>query len=295
MSRRASGIVVRHHAPVLTTSALRVLGPADLAPLQALIDRDPVRHVFAGSRLHASAMQSWRMGGEFWGWYRGDELVSACYAGANLVPVEGVPESLFAFADRARRNGRRCSSIVGPAEEVGELWRHLQHAWGPARDLRMRQPVMVMDHDSGVAVDTRVRRVREDEIDVLLPASVAMFTEEVGIAPTDGDSLAAYRGRVLEIVRAGRSYAAFEQGRVIFKAEIGAATSQACQVQGVWVDPAHRGRGISVPGMAAVVALTRADVAPVVSLYVNDYNAAALATYRRVGFTQVDTFASILF
>jgi predicted GNAT family acetyltransferase len=47
--------------------------------------------------------------------------------------------------------------------------------------------------------------------------------------------------------------------------------------------------------MAAVVGLARAHVAPVVSLYVNGYNAAARATYAAVGFRQVGTFASVLF
>lgn len=280
---------------MLTTSTLRVLGPSDLRPLTALIEQNPVRHVFAASRLHASAMQTWRMGGEFWGWYRGDALVSACYAGANLVPIEGIAESLFAFADRARRNGRRCSSMVGPADEVGEMWRHLQHAWGPARDLRMRQPVLLMEADSPLPQDPRVRQVREDEIDLLLPACVAMFTEEVGIAPTQGDSAYAYRARVLDIVRAGRAFARFDGDRVVFKAEVGAATPQACQVQGVWVEPELRGMGLSAPAMSAVVHLARQQIAPKVSLYVNDYNAPALATYERVGFKHVDTFASILF
>jgi predicted GNAT family acetyltransferase len=41
--------------------------------------------------------------------------------------------------------------------------------------------------------------------------------------------------------------------------------------------------------------LARTHVAPTVSLYVNDFNTAALATYRRVGFRQVGTFASVLF
>ena len=31
-----------------------------------------------------------------------------------------------------------------------------------------------------------------------------------------------------------------------------------------------------------------------VSLYVNDYNVRALATYRRVGFERVGTFATVL-
>ncbi|WP_258933656.1 hypothetical protein [Nesterenkonia pannonica] len=36
-------------------------------------------------------------------------------------------------------------------------------------------------------------------------------------------------------------------------------------------------------------------LAPTVSLYVNDYNAPALSTYRRVGFDQVGTYATVLF
>jgi len=40
--------------------------------------------------------------------------------------------------------------------------------------------------------------------------------------------------------------------QVMFKAEIGAVTPQACQVQGVWVRPELRGRGLAVAGMAAV-------------------------------------------
>jgi predicted GNAT family acetyltransferase len=280
---------------VLTTSALKVLGPSDVRELGRLLARDPVRHVFVASRLHASAMQTWRLGGEIWGWFRGDELVSACYAGANLVPVEGVPESLFAFADRARRLGRRCSSIVGPTEEVGELWRHLQHAWGPARDVRMQQPVLLCDRAPSVVADPAVRRVREDEIHLLLPASVAMFTEEVGVPPTQGDSMTAYRSRVLEIVRAGHSFARIENGRVLFKAEIGAVAGSVCQVQGVWVEPALRGRGVAAPGMAAVVEQAREAGLTDVTLYVNDYNTPARATYARTGFREVDRFASVLF
>jgi uncharacterized protein len=37
------------------------------------------------------------------------------------------------------------------------------------------------------------------------------------------------------------------------------------------------------------------EVAPGVSLYVNDFNAPARRAYERVGFVQVGSFASILF
>ena len=72
---------------------------------------------------------------------------------------------------------------------------------------------------------------------MLLPACIAMFTEEIGVSPLAGDGGALYRARVTELVTQGRAYARIEDGRVLFKAEVGAATSPVCQVQGVWVRP----------------------------------------------------------
>ncbi len=163
---------------------------------------------------------------------------------------------------------------------------------------------MAIASDPLVDPDPDVRLVRPGEVGVLLPASVAMFTEEVGISPIGADGGAAYRARVSELVAGGRSLARIEDGKVVFKAEIGAVTAQACQVQGVWVPPELRGRGHASRGMAAVVGFARRSFAPstghrrpaaVVSLYVNDFNAPARAAYRRVGFTEVGTFMSVLF
>jgi predicted GNAT family acetyltransferase len=47
--------------------------------------------------------------------------------------------------------------------------------------------------------------------------------------------------------------------------------------------------------MAAVVVACLREVAPAVSLYVNDFNAPARRAYERVGFRQVGTFMSVLF
>jgi predicted GNAT family acetyltransferase len=280
---------------VLTTSALRVLTQDDRSELLALLDRDPVANVFVASRLHAAAGQPWRLAGDVWGHLVDGALDGACWSGANLVPAEATHEALQAFAERARRQGRRCSSVVGPRDQVLAMWSVLEPAWGPAREVRSDQPLMATSRPPAVTPDPEVRPVRPDQLDLVVPACVAMFTEEVGVSPNGHDGGAVYRARVAELVRGGRAFARFDGDQVVFKAEIGAVSPQVCQVQGVWVHPELRGRGLSVAGMAAVVELARATVAPTVSLYVNAWNTAARRAYERVGFEQVGTFATVLF
>ncbi|MER7871373.1 GNAT family N-acetyltransferase [Streptomyces cellulosae] len=282
---------------MLTQTTSRVLEPSDLDAALAVLDRDPVANAFVAARVQIAGLDPWRLGGEMWGWYEDGILTSMCYAGANLVPICATPRAVRAFADRARRAGRRCSSIVGPAEPTAALWQLLEPQWGPAREVRSRQPLLVTERmPDTVAADPYVRRVRKDELETIMPACVAMFTEEVGVSPLAGDGGLLYQARVAELVGSGRSFARFDaDGNVVFKAEIGAATDRACQIQGVWVAPEHRGKGVAAPGMAAVLRYALADVAPVVSLYVNDFNAPARRTYDKVGFREVGAFMSVLF
>lgn len=278
-----------------TSSGSRVLDGRDLDEVLALLDRDPVAHVFVASRIETAGLSESRLGAQVWGYGERGRLEALCYSGANLVPLLASADACRAFADRARRQGRRCSSIVGAADSVLPLWRLLEPQWGRARAVRTAQPLMCLDGPPSVAPDPQVRRVRPDELAVLLPACVAMFTEEIGVSPNAGDGGALYRARVQELIAQGRAYARIEDGKVLFKAEVGAATSSVCQVQGVWVHPTLRGQGLSEAGTAAVVELARREVAPVVSLYVNDFNEAALRAYLRVGFREVGTFTSVLF
>ena len=274
---------------------VRQLTSADLGPLESLLRADPVSNCFLDARVRGAGLDPWRLGGDIWGYLDDDALHSVVYVGANLVPVGTTPASRAALADRLRMSPRRCSSFVGDREEVLDLWRLLEPAWGPAREVRDDQRLLVMDTDANIPHDPHVRMATLADLDVLLPACVDMFTEEVGISPVRGGGGRAYRDRVAEIVRAGRSFVRIVDGRIEFKAEIGAATPDACQVQGVWVAPELRGRGMSVPAMASVIRLARSAISPTVSLYVNAFNTPAMRSYASVGFRPYGHFATVLF
>src|SRR3954470_7114889 len=145
---------------MLTHSIARVLEPGDLDAALAVLDRDPVANAFVTSRVNIAGLDPWRLGGEMWGWYADGRLESLCYAGANLVPICATPDAVRAFADRARRAGRRCSSIVGSAGPTTQLWSLPEPSWGPAREVRAHQPLMVTTTvPENVEPDPLVRRI----------------------------------------------------------------------------------------------------------------------------------------
>jgi predicted GNAT family acetyltransferase len=280
---------------VLTTREVRVLRDCDRPEVDAVLDADPVASAFVAARVAAHGVSRWRLGAYLWGYAPSGRVESICYSGANLVPIGATEAALRAFSGMAREQGRICSSIVGPADSVLALWGDLRTDWGNARDVRASQPLLSTSAPAPLAADPQVRRARMSDFDALMPACVAMYTEEVGVSPLGWDGGATYRARVAELIRTGRSYVRVENGEVVFKAEIGAVSRHACQIQGVWVRPGWRDRGLATGGVAAVVQDALTHVAPVVSLYVNDYNAAARRVYARCGFGQVGTFATVLF
>ena len=128
----------------------------------------------------------------------------------------------------------------------------------------------------------------------LLPAAAAMFTEEVGFDPIAryGDG---YAARLRMLIAGQRSAIVTDvNGRIIFKADAGIVNLDVAQVQGVWLHPDYRGYGLAKPFFAAAVQLLQHRY-PHLSLYVNDYNARALAIYRGTGWEQIGQFSTIIF
>ncbi len=283
------------HAVRTMRVGVRPLGSPDLAEFLALADRHPTTNVFAAYRARSTRLEPRLLGGEVWGRFVDGELAAGLHVGANLVPVESAEADAAEFAHRLRSRPRTVSTIVGPAEAVRDLWDLVGWWWGPPREYRWCQPHLVLDGPPEAAPDPSVRVSRPEDLPALYPACVAMYTEELGVSPELSGGAAAYRARVQQLIGLGWSFARYEEGRVVFKAEVAFATPSDAQVQGVWVAPEHRGTGLAVSGMAAVVTLVRARIAPRVSLYVNDWNEPARRTYARVGFRETGTFATIMF
>lgn len=277
-----------------TRSPVRPLSLDDRDAALEVCARDLPRGVFVAARVLEGA----RSGSlsSLLGHREDGRLGSLVWASANVVPVGTTEEDQPLFAERLRRWRGRCASIFGDREEVTGLWRHLEPAWGPARAVREHQPLLVAHQPPsalGVEPDPRVRLARVDEVDLVLPAAEHMFTAEIGYPPYTGSSRG-YRASLASLVTRGHTYVVVEDDEVVFKTDIGSVALGCAQLQGVWVAPRLRGRGLAVPMLAAVLEQVMAGEAPLVTLYVNDFNTAARATYERLGFREAGEFTTVL-
>ena len=269
----------------------RSLGPRDADAVTRALDSDPVASCMVAARVEAYGVIPRFLGGELWS--ASDPEKSLCYSGANLMPLIGDDADLDEFASRVLDAPRSCTSVVGHSTLALGLWDRLADSWGEAREVRDEQPLLALSGPPAVAPDPAVRLVTQADLDVYFPAAVEMFRGEVGVDPCAGDGGYSYRRRLAGLISARRVFARFDDGRVVYKAEIGSLSRRVGQIQGVWVDPQWRGRGLGVSGTAAVAA-SIARQGRIASLYVNSFNTAARATYTRVGFERVGTFATVL-
>ncbi|MFZ2511781.1 MAG: GNAT family N-acetyltransferase [Gordonia sp. (in: high G+C Gram-positive bacteria)] len=269
----------------------RPLGSRDSAAVARALDAHPVPSCMVAARVEAYGLAPRFLGGELWTASAPES--SLCFSGANLMPLSGDSGSLDLFAARALRAPRGCTSVVGPADLALGLWDRVCGEWGTPREIRDCQPLLAVDGYPAATIDRQVRLVTSADLDVYFPAAVEMFIGEIGVDPRGVDDGRSYRRRLAALISARRVFARFDGPRVVFKAEIGSLSRRVGQIQGIWVDPADRGLGHGTAGTAAVVAAI-ARQGRIASLYVNGYNEVARATYRRVGFDHVGTFATVL-
>jgi uncharacterized protein len=221
----------------------------------------------------------------------GERVMGVGYYGRQLA-IAAEPGALRAFAEHARRHrGERM--IIGPRETVSAFWKAIR-AWHVApRLVRDRQLVMMVDRERLRPYERRatVRHAEPREWEAVADGSAQMICQELGYDPRRAPEFAA---GVQQMIERKLWWVGSANGRLCFFCNAGPWCDQTIQLQGIWTPPQLRGQGLATASLAAICDRLLA-VSPTLSLYVNDFNEAAVALYRRVGFEHVGDFQTMLF
>lgn len=269
---------------------LEVLSASNAPAALAFLERRPFENVYvywliASGQTGRGEVVLWRDAA--------GAVAGLCYIGLQLVPVVDDAAALEAFADRARRV-RSTRMIVGARAAVEPLWRLMREAMPAPRTIRASQPVYAVARAAlrFTRDDAPVAPATLAELDEIALNSALMIAGELGGDPrrTNAD----FRGRTARIIEAGWWWRCRIGASLAFMCNVGSTMPQTSQLQGVWSPPAMRGRGHATRALGAICDRLL-DAIPTLTLYVNDFNAPAIALYERVGFARVGEFQTILF
>ena len=283
-----------HAAPV----TLDRLTTDDLVEVFGYLDRDPVLNVYLIALAVRDALAVPR--DEFWGARRDARLVGVLHLGAQsgaVLPLGDDPAALRLLADHAvaRRPflpGR--FQVIGPRDAARATTSAFRAAGVEPRIVR-DQIYMALERDAlpGLPRVPQLRPARPHDYELVHESGSLLRAEELEEDPREVDA-AGYGRRVEEECRDGYTYLWIDADGLCFRASVSAMTPDAAQVSGVYVPAGRRGLGFATRGLGELCARLF-ERSRALCLFVNDFNAPAIAAYRRLGFTPRAPWASAFF
>lgn len=270
---------------------IEAISGATRAPALEYLARSPYLNVFLshvllhnaslGERTHVAVA------------IEGPDVRGVAYWGRQLV-LAAEPPTIAEFAEHAKRHrGERM--IVGARDTVREYWEAVRGWHAPARLVRDRQYVMMVDRPRLRRHERRgvtIRHAQLDEWRAVAESSAEMVRHELGYDPRRGAP--EFGAGIREMIERNLWWVGIADGRICFFCNVGPWCTKTIQLQGIWTPPGLRGQGYATRSLAALCDRLL-DVSPTLSLYVNDFNERAIALYQRVGFARVGDFQTILF
>ncbi|HEX8806450.1 MAG TPA: GNAT family N-acetyltransferase [Candidatus Aquilonibacter sp.] len=222
-----------------------------------------------------------------------NQVRGVAYFSRQVALAADSPAAIEAFAKiGATHRGEKM--IVGPRSAIAAYWQLIKDKHEPPRLVRDRQFVMMLDRSMLLPYDRNVvaRRARIEEWPVVADNSAQMIAAELEYDPMR--SSPEFTSNVRAMIDRGLWWVGESFGRLCFFCNVGPWSPQTAQLQGIWVPPELRGKGLATAALGAICDRVL-EVTPTLSLYVNDFNDRAIALYYRIGFKTVSEFQTILF
>jgi uncharacterized protein len=276
----------------LTESGVR-LEPITQSNERAAVDylsRAPYANVFLTYLILHDVVPATRQ--KIWIALDGRRVCGAIYFGRQLAVA--CDESAVAPIAREARRHRGERMIIGERHTVRAFWEIVREWHQPPRLVRDRQLVMVVDRRRLRPYEptVTVRHARNDEWQEVVQSSAQLIEQELAYDPRRAG--ADFSQNVCGMIERKLWWVGERDGRLCFFCNVGPWCGHTAQLQGIWTPPDVRRHGLGASAFGGICDRLL-DTMPTLSLYVNDFNEAAIALYRRAGFEHVATFQTLLF
>lgn len=254
----------------------------DECEVLALLAARPLHTVIMRGFIYDNGLQSPFNRGTFYGCRNGlGQLEGVALIGhATLIEARN-DAAVRAFAHVAQ-SYVLSHMIIGKDDLIELFWRYYsQHGQPPRRACRE----LLFEKTFADASESTLGDLRSatfEDLDCVMLAQAQMAFAESGVNPMETDP-EGFRQRCSRRIKKGRVWVWVQQGRLVFKADVMANTPDVIYVEGVYVAPEDRGKGIGLECFSRLTSYLLRDRESL-CLLVNEQNLGAHAFYRRAGY-----------
>ena len=252
---------IRHwSAPQIEKGFIVRLGDDDTEEVTNFLNVRPVHTVVMASFIRDNGIVSDLNRGTFYG-YRNSEgnLEGVALLGHSTLIESRSENAMKAFAERAKTERVAINLIMSEHEDALRFWQYYAGASEP------RLTCTELLFETGFPMLVRecefdVRTARPEEIEQIAEAHAEVAFIESGMDPMARDR-EGFLDRVARRIEKGRTFVVFEDGRLLFKADIIAEADGIVYLEGIYVAPECRGKGIGPKCLSKLnlLLLERAD------------------------------------
>jgi uncharacterized protein len=273
-------------------SRLHRLRLADEPEVLEFLKMRPVHTVVMASFIQDNGLESPNNRGKFYS-YRNSAgtLEGVALIGHSTLVEARTEDALVAFAVIARESGTPIHIMMSDGDSIERFWQY--YAGGDRqprlvceeRLFEIKYPVMVRETVPGLRPATAA------ELMPVAEAHALVAFEESGVNPLEKDR-EGYLKRVLRRIEQDRVWVVFAGDTLVFKADIIAETSDVMYLEGIYVDPENRGKGLGANCLSQLSRVLLEKVKYVCMLSNVDYRQAHNA-YQKAGFKSKDCCVTI--
>lgn len=212
----------------------------------------PVHTVVMTSFIVDNGIESELNRGQFYG-YRNvlGILEGVALIGHSTLFETRSDDAIEALANVARSSETPIHLIMSSGDAADTFWNAYSNGFS---EPRLRCEERLFETSFPLAVqrsEWNLKVADESQLEQVAKAQAEVAFVECGVDPMVRDRQG-FLKRVLRRIEQGRVFTVFEDGKLVFKADIIAETGDVIYLEGVYVAPEHRGRGIGPKCLSAL-------------------------------------------
>lgn len=253
LSKSQVSLKPRHQLTVAPDlSRVSPLTESERTEILRFLDQRPVHTVAMSSFILDNGVESELNRGEFYG-YRssGGDLEGVALIGHTTLVEARTQEALAALAITAKSSKTRIHLIMSSGNDAYSFWNQLtDYRREPSLSFtellfEVRFPFPVQN------CDLELRMARKEEVLAIAEAHAEVAEIESGRNPMLADRDGFIR-RVMRRIEQDRIFVVFDGDKLVFKADVISETGKVAYLEGIYVAPEYRGKGIGAKLMSNV-------------------------------------------